>query len=334
MRQTLAALAVIVLVWGFSPTHNAASAQAPGRKLAGQVIPGASVSTGGEAKARVAHPTTACKAPVQGPMAQGIPAVMGDVTSSDGKRWMVPGPVEEGALAVDYFNDCTGGGLNPNWEKELKTVVIDPDGVEITAWIFGDNYFELYVNGTFVARDSIAMTPFNTNVVRFKAKYPMTYAVKGIDWETHPGTGMEYDNWQLGDAGFIAYFSDGNRTDVNWRIETFYIAPLDDPSCVRLTPQGRDSSFCSQAVRPGCAMKEPRTSCYALHFPIPADWKEVRFNDSRWVPATTWAPELVTGVPAYWDVAKIFQNAEFIWTRNLRLDNMILARYTAKGPRK
>jgi hypothetical protein len=31
---------------------------------------------------------------------------------------------------------------------------------------------------------------------------------------------------------------------------------------------------------------------------------------------------------------KLFGNAEFIWTRNLRLDNLVLARYTAKGPRK
>jgi len=338
MRHTLAVLAVIVLSWGVSRGHDTVSAQTPApRTFADEVIPGASVSTGGEDKnPRVAHPTTACRAPISGRPAQGMPAVMGEVTSTDGKRWRVPAPIEDGPLAVDYFNDCTGPGFNSNWEAELKsrTVVIDPDGVEITGWIFGDNYFELYVNGRFIARDSIAMTPFNSNVVRFRARYPMTYAIKGVDWETHPGTGMEYDSWQLGDAGFIAYFSDGTRTDASWRAETFYIAPLDDPSCVRQTPQGRDSTFCSQAVRPSCAQSEPRTDCYALHFEIPADWTSPGFDDSRWVPATTWAPELVTGVPAYRSVAKVFQDAQFIWTRNLRLDNLVLARYTAKGPRK
>ena len=55
-----------------------------------------------------------------------------------------------------------------------------------------------------------------------------------------------------GDGGFIAYFSDGNGTHADWRAETFYIAPLDDPMCVR-TAGGRDSSFCAQAVRPACA---------------------------------------------------------------------------------
>jgi hypothetical protein len=30
----------------------------------------------------------------------------------------------------------------------------------------------------------------------------------------------------------------------------------------------------------------------------------------------------------------MFGNAEFIWTRNLLLDNVVLARYTATGPRR
>ena len=30
---------------------------------------------------------------------------------------------------------------------------------------------------------------------------------------------------------------------------------------------------------------------------------------------------------------EVFKDAEFIWTRNIRLDNLVLARFTAKGPR-
>ena len=103
-------------------------------------------------------------------------------------------------------------GDNPDYLSQLETVIIDPDGVEITGFIFGDNYFELYVNGQFVGRDPIGMTPFNSNVVRFRARYPMTYAVMGVDWETHNGVGMEYDSFNLGDGGLIAYFSDGHGT--------------------------------------------------------------------------------------------------------------------------
>jgi hypothetical protein len=224
-------------------------------------------------------------------------------------------------------------GRHPDYASQLKTVVIDEDGVEITGFIHADNYFELYVNGRFVARDSLPMTPFNTSVVRFKAKYPMTYAIMGVDWETHLGVGLEYEAVNVGDAGLMAYFSDGNGTHPDWRAETFYIAPLDDPSCVRVTATGRDSTFCLQGVRATCAQKEPN-ACLALHYPIPPDWTTPRFNDARWPAAIVWPASAVTNQRAYTDYTKLFGDAEFIWTRNLRLDNLMLARYTARGPRK
>jgi hypothetical protein len=42
----------------------------------------------------------------------------------------------------------------------------------------------------------------------------------------------------------------------------------------------------------------------------------------------------VTSVPAYVNYAKLFGDAEFIWTRSIRLDNLVLARFTATGPRR
>jgi hypothetical protein len=82
MRRRLVLLSVFSLILGLV-TYSTSSAQAPAKKGGGPVIPGASVSTGGEDKnPRVAHPTKACLAPVQGPMAQGIPSVMGEVTST------------------------------------------------------------------------------------------------------------------------------------------------------------------------------------------------------------------------------------------------------------
>jgi hypothetical protein len=227
-----------------------------------------------------------------------FPATVGTVTSTDGRTWTVPAPVNEGRVAVDVYDTCIGTGDNPNYASQLETVIIDKDGVEITGFIHADNYFELYVNGQFVARDSIPMTPFNTSVVRFRARYPMTYAVMGVDWETHRGVGMEYANFNVGDAGFVAYFSDGNGTHADWRAETFYIAPLDDPACVRVTPAGRDSSFCSQAVRPVCAQQDPNL-CKALHFTIPSDWMAPRFIDTRWPAAIVWPPAAVTDQTAY-----------------------------------
>jgi hypothetical protein len=321
-----------LLLWGTVPAHESPWAQTPGTGgPAAAIVPGASVSRGVAAERRVGHPTTGCSNPERKINPQGIPAYVGEVTSTDGRRWTVPISTEDGPFALDYFNDCNGRGENADYLSQLKTVVIDPDGVEITGFIHADNYFELSVNGRFVGRDSIGMVPFNTSVVRFRARYPMTYAIKAVDWETHQGIGLEYTTYNVGDAGFIAYFSDGTRTGPDWKIETFYIAPLDDPSCVRATPW-RDSTFCSQATRPVCAQKDP-TTCQALHFPLPADWKAPNFDDSRWPSATTWPAAVVTDDPSYTRVTQIFRNAEFIWTRNLKLDNLVLARYTAKGPR-
>lgn len=329
MRHALTVAAVglgLVAVSGASERLRASQA-------AGAVAPAGSVSTGLATNLRpVLGVPAACPQPVN-VQPDVFPVLIGTITSDDGRQWTVPGPVnEEGRMAVDLFNNCTGTGDNPNYAAELETVVIEADGVEITGFIFADNYFELWVNGQFVARDPIPMTPFNATVVRFRARYPMTYAIMGVDWDTHPGVGMEYASWNAGDGGFIAYFSDGNGTGGGWRAETFNVAPLDDPVCVRTTAAGRDSSFCSQGVRPTCAQNAPET-CKALHFPIPGDWRTSGFDDTGWPAAILWPGNLVTANQAYTNYTKFFGDAQFIWTRNLRLDNLVLARYTANGPR-
>ena len=180
----------------------------------------------------------------------------------------MPGPVQD-ELRWRSISSTTAHGraTTPTGKNSSKRSSSTRTASEITGFIFADNYYELYVNGQMVARDSVGMTPFNSTVVRFRAKYPMTYAIKGIDWETKHGLGMEYQPFNIGDGGFIAYFSDGNGTHADWRAETFYIAPLDDPLCVR-TQGGRDSSFCSQAVRPACAQTKPE-KCKARSLPDP-----------------------------------------------------------------
>ena len=80
----------------------------------------------------------------------------------------------------------------------------------------------------------------------------MTYAIMGVDWETHQGVGTGIQRYNVGDAGLIAYFSDGNGTHADWRADTFYIAPLDDPGCVRVTADRPRFQFLLtvSAVRP------------------------------------------------------------------------------------
>lgn len=131
--------------------------------------------------------TTQCS----GPARRFIEAKCGIVVTEDGRRIQVPTVPAEGPDPTDLYNDCGGSGDNPDHESDLETVVIDSDGDEITGFVFGDNYYELYVNGEIVARDPIGFVPFNSGVVRFKAKGPITYAVKLVDWGTHLGVGME-----------------------------------------------------------------------------------------------------------------------------------------------
>jgi hypothetical protein len=333
VSPVLIALAIgLFAVASLDPALQARQGTA-GRTAASNVDRG-SVSTGEATDLRpVKGVPASCPNPVN-VQPDVFPVRVGTQKSEDGKTWMVPGPINEGAIAPDIFDTCIGKGDNPNYASQLQTVVIDKDGVEITGYIHADNYFELYVNGQYVARDSIPMTPFNSSVVRFRARYPMTYAIMGIDWETHPGVGMEYKQYNIGDAGMIAYFSDGNGTHTDWKADVFYIAPLDDPECVRITPTGRDSSFCNQARIPECQMKGPGNACKALHFQIPSDWTSPKLNDSRWPNAVFWRPVEVTNQAAYVKYTQLFGDAEFIWTRNLKLDNLVLARYTAKGPRK
>ena len=303
---------------------------ASGTTLAQQ--PAGGTVTAGEVPATNCGIVTAC---TSGLRVNFNPQVCGTITAPDGSQWAVPAAVADGPAAVDIYNDCTGPGDNPKYLEQLQTVVIDPDGAEITGYIFADNYYELWVNGQFVARDALGMTPFNSTAVRFRAKYPITYAVKAVDWETHPGLGMEYDAYNVGDGGFIARFSDGTVTGPNWKVETFYIAPLSDPSCVQ-TAKGRDSTTCPAEKRQGgnkapCGLRDPQ-SCQALHFQTPDHWMAPNFNDAQWPAATIYKAAEVTSAPGYVKYADLFTPAQFIWTRNLLLDNLVLARYTVKAP--
>jgi hypothetical protein len=281
------------------------------------------VTTGVAQTSHPASPTTQCN----DPRTQFTAANNGTVYAADGTQWIVPAPVTDGPVATDLYNNCTGAGDNSaNYAAQLKTIVIDPDGVELTAFIFADNYYELFVNGVFVARDPIAFTPFNSTVVRFKAKYPITYAVKLVDWEEHLGVGMEYDRYNVGDGGFIAKFSDGTVTSADWKAQPYYSAPLDDPSCVN----ERDTAACS--VKPACV--DQPDSCMALHFNLPEQWAAPAYDDTGWTPATVYQARDVTNSEAYVNYIDYFEPASFIWSRNLKIDNLVLARYTVQVPPK
>ena len=100
----------------------------------------------------------------------------------------------------------------------------------VTATIYADNYFELYVNGEQVAVDPLDFTPHQAVQVSFnvpEGTIPV-YAILASDFATE--SGYEYTSTnspQLGDGGLIAVFSDGQTTGSDWKCYTVLYGPTE-----------------------------------------------------------------------------------------------------------
>jgi hypothetical protein len=216
---------------------------------------------------------------------------------------------------------------------------MDAGGQEVfTACIFADNCFELSVNSQLIAVDPVPFTPFNSNMVQFKATRPVTLAVMGVDWEENLGLGSERNRgaaYHPGDAGFVMQVRDAAGavvaiTDASWKAQTFYTSPLNTRACLVIKGAMRDSTACStQGVADGRAFS-------AAHWPIPDGWTAPQFVDAGWPNAVTFSNDTV-GVgnkAAYTNFKAVFDDpaadAAFIWSSNLVLDNLVLMRKTFK----
>lgn len=267
-------------------------------------------------------------------------SAVGEIETEDGVKQVVPAEThyESAPHAPDLFNACAG--FEPNGVSDVDIAglpVIDAGGSEeFTAYIFADNYFELYVNGQLLAVDPVPFTPFNSNVVTFAADRPVSIAIMGVDWEENLGLGSEAgrgSSYYPGDAGIVIHILDADGetaavTDASWRAQTFYTSPLSERDCLIAEGQVRDSSACStDAAQDGSGFS-------AAYWTIPMDWMQPEFDDSLWPSAITYSNETV-GVdnkPAYTNFTDIFDtpgaDAEFIWSSNLVLDNVVLLRGT------
>ena len=171
----------------------------------------------------------------------------------------------------------------------------------IRANVYADNSFKLYINGELVAVDSIAFVPHNVVSVDILPAYPMTIAVMGID-NADPKTGMEYANTNIGDGGFILKLGDGTVTNANWKAKKFSWGPV-----------GGDT-------------KNPRV----VNIPIPKDWYAVDFDDSKWPNAKEFTEEEIGPKSPFFE--HDFEGAKFIWSDDVKLDNVVLFRTVVKSP--
>ncbi len=117
-------------------------------------------------------------------------SAMGTIGDLQNQSWTVPGKnnFASGPAAFNLFNECSGvvpaniQELNLN---ALDAVEIDPDGQIITGYIFADNYFELYINGQFIATDPVPYTPFNSSIVKPRLLPPRLWYVV-MTWVKSP----------------------------------------------------------------------------------------------------------------------------------------------------
>ena len=266
-------------------------------------------------------------------------SAVGTITAADGTTLTVPAETrfQTEQKLPDLFNECNKATPTTLGEVDIDkvpVVEIDADGEVVTGTIVADNYFEVYVNGKLVGVDAVPFTPFNSAIVRFKAKRPYTYALKLVDWEEKLGLGMEKmpdNDWHPGDGGVIARFSDGTVTDSSWKAQSFYIAPLASPDDVIEKGNVHDTTKLGRThplkTKPAC-----REQCYAVHYPMPDTWSAAAFDDRAWPRAYEYTDEDigVTTLTAYTRYPDAFDGARWIWTVNLVHDNVVLARKTVR----
>ena len=188
-----------------------------------------------------------------------------------------------------------GGG--PGGPRIAKPRIADT----VRANIYADNWFKLYLNGNLVAVDSISFIPHNVVSVDILPEYPMTIAVMAKD-NADPETGLEYNNTNIGDAGFILKFGDGTVTDATWKAKNYFRGPVNGK------------------IEGATTKKED----------IPKNWFEVDFDDSAWKPAIEFTEEEVGPKEPYYE--NDFEGAKWIWSEDLALDNTVLFRKVITRP--
>lgn len=196
----------------------------------------------------------------------------------------------------------------------------DKQSSGVTAEIWVDNWFEMYVNGEKVLEDSVPITTersFNAETITLENQLPMTVAFMAKDFKEND-TGLEYigtNRQQMGDGGMIAQFRDAKTgkviaaTDKTMRCMVIHHAPV-DRSCAK--------------------EKDPvvgEGACASVKKEIPANWAATDFDDSSWPAAVEHSVKEVSPKDGYdeiqWDAS-----AKLVWSDDLVQDNTLLCRMT------
>ncbi|RMF82094.1 MAG: hypothetical protein D6744_06390, partial [Planctomycetota bacterium] len=107
--------------------------------------------------------------------------------------------------------------------KKRKDGRVRPVPVKLN--VYADNWFKLFINGKLIAVDSIDFVPHNVISVDVVEQYPMTIAVLAKDY-ADPQTGLEWNNTQIGDGGFLLKLGDRIVSNSQWKAKKFSWGPL------------------------------------------------------------------------------------------------------------
>lgn len=187
----------------------------------------------------------------------------------------------------------------------------------VTAEVWADNWFELYVNGNKVLEDSVPITTersFNAESASFELPAGAQIAIIAKDFKEND-TGLEYigsRRQQMGDGGLIAQIKDASdallfSTDSNTRCMVLHHAPVD--------------AACAEEDKPVAG----EGYCDFTTAEAPDGWMSADFDDSDWAAAIEYSEEQVSPKMGYdeiiWD-----QSARLVWTESLTQDNTVLCR--------
>lgn len=261
-----------------------------------------------------------------------------DITSTT--SWAVPAEVNyqdasfptasdlHNLYGAQYANEIAAlAALDP-----ADIIEIDAGGELINAYVYADNYFEMYVNGVAVGKDPVPFTEFNSSLIQFRVEIPFTVAMLLVDWEENLGTGTEDNGGQNrpGDGGMVAVFKDSTDTIIgvtgaDWLAQTFYTSPITDLSCLTESGNQRLSDSCSTDV------VADLSAIHGAHWALDSNWMEEGYDDSAWPTATTYTnDEIGVNRAAYTNFSNVFDSttndAAFIWSTNIDLDNEVAVR--------
>lgn len=201
----------------------------------------------------------------------------------------------------------------------LMTAPIVLQAETFSADVWADNWFELRVNGTQVAEDSVPITTersFNAESFDFTAERPFVLGLVAKDFKEND-TGLEYigtGRQQMGDGGVILQIKDASGataivSDANWQCLVIHTAPL-DKSC-----EGENDPVAGTAPCDFTAGEEP------------AGWDSADFDSTAWANASVHSAADVDPKMGYDDISWD-DTAELIWGPDLEQDNTVLCRLT------